>query len=547
MTRTWTAAILAVAVGAPAAAQVAPPALPQVLQRNPTVNPDRINEEQRQRLQQRVNPDIAPARAPAVDAPPPAAATDKGAAAVGFTLTAVRFDPSSYLTAAELDALAKPLLGTEVTLADLQRVVDQVNALYAARGLLTARAALPAQQIEGGVVQIRLIEGRIGATGAEGGSARGRRYAQHEAALPPGTLAAPKELEGRLRLFNLNNDAQLRARLVPGATYGTTDVTLSVAEPARVSLDVFADNNGFSSTGQAEVGAVLRGFRLFGGADRATAVLVASRGVVSTSGSLSAPLGPRLRVEATGSYGHTRVKFGSLANAGVTGSSVSFGGDLAALLYAGDRLTLTGTAAVQTSLSDTNVAGAAVIRNRALNRSLGLAGSYAAPGFSASVQAQGTAAHVRERLSGTEVNPFTLSGSALVGVAIAPRVQGRVRGDWQLSTSKNLPGLLQYQIGGTRSARAYDPGIAAGDQGYAAAAELAYDVVYDGLLVEPSVFVEHAEASVPGQRFATDALGAALVLTYNPRLTVRASVASDVGRTGLPHSTRAFVSTNIHL
>lgn len=540
--RAWAAAGVAVVAAVPVGAQVAPPA--QVLQRNPTVNPDRINEEQRQRSQQRINPEAPPPRTPEVEAPPPAAVTESTAPATSFTLTAVRFDPSSYLTQSELQALAQPLIGTEVTLADLQRIVDRVNALYAERGLTTARAALPAQQIDGGTVQIRLIEGRIGATTAEGGSPRGRRYAERAAALPAGTLAAPGALEQQLRLFNANNDAQLRARLTPGTTFGTTDVALAVTEPARLSGDLFVDNNGFASTGTAEVGLVLRAFRLFGGADRASLVVVKSAGVLSSSVSLSAPIGPRLRIGASGSYGRTEVKYGPLAALGVTGSSYSFGADAAALLAIGDRFSLTGNASIQTSLSRTEIGGARVIDNNALNGSLGLTLSYAGPGFSGVVQTQATLAHVNERLSLTEVNPVLFGGSLQLAKLIAPRVQARVRGDWQVATSSNLPGIVQYQIGGTRSARAFDPGVAAGDSGFSVSGELAYGLTWDGLQIEPMVFVDHAQVAAPGQKVSVQAAGAGLNLSFAPHIFVRGTVATDIGRsTGVPRSTRAFVST----
>lgn len=530
----------------PAGAQVATPG--QVLQRNPAVNPDRINEEQRRRLEERADPEFREPAASSVEAPPPAAPTATDGEEVRFTLTEVRFDESSYLSKAELDALARPLIGREVALRELQQVVDQVNALYAARGLTTARAVLPAQQIGGGAVQIRLVEGRIGEITAEGGSARGRAWAVGRGSPAAGSLAAPGALEERLRLFNRNNDAQLRARLAPGSEFSRTDVVLTVAEPPRISADIFTDNNGFASTGVAEVGVVVRGYRLFGGADRATIVAVKSRGVLSTSASLSAPVGDRLRVGASGSYGRTEVKFGPLAALDVTGTSFSFGGDLAALLLVGDRVSLTGNASLQTSLSRTEIGGNRVIDNNALNGQLGLTGTYGAPGLSAAVQAQATFAHVNERLSGTEVNPVLFSGSFQLAKAITQRVQGRLRGDGQVATSSNLPGIVQYQIGGLRSARAFDPGVAAGDSGFALAAELAWVGESDGLQIEPFAFVDHAQVALPGQKASVQAAGAGLNLSYSPRIFVRGTVATDIGRSsGVPSSTRAFVSATLRL
>ena len=544
MTRFTAAAGVAILFAAPAASQIVPPA--QVLRDNPMANPDRINEAQRQRLQERAAPEAPPRNASDVEAPRPAEPTLSDQTAVRFTLVAITFDPSSYLTSAELDALAKPLIGKEVILGDLQRLVDAINILYAQRGLTTAQAALPAQQIDGGTIHIRLIEGRVGTVAVEGGSAGSRAYAQR-AAPRENSLARPDSLEQQLRLFNLNNDAQLRARLAPGTTFGNTDVTLTVAEPPRISGDVFVDNNGFESTGAQEVGAVLRIYRLFSDEDRLSAVMVRSRGVGSANVSLSTPVDDRFRIGVSGSYGSTHVLFGQIASLGVRGTSLSFGGDAAALLSFDDRSTVTATLGVQSSLSRTSIGGRRVIENASINGSAGMAATYAVPGLSISSQGQLTLAKVRERLSGAETAPLLFQGSTQIAKSVVPNVQARVRGDWQLSTKRNLPGMLQYQIGGARSLRAYAPGIAAGDNGLSLSGELAFAATYKQLAVEPFAFVDFAHTDVVGQATNAGAAGLGIALIGSRWINVRGTVATDIGHgVSLKGSSRSYVSATAH-
>ena len=544
MTRFTAAAGVATLFAAPATAQVVPPA--QVLRDNPMANPDRINEAQRQRLQERAAPEAPPRNASDVEAPRPAEPTLGDQTAVRFTLVAITFDLSSYLTSAELDALAKPLIGKEVILGDLQRLVDAINILYAQRGLTTAQAALPAQQIDGGNIHIRLIEGRVGTIAVEGGSAGSRAYAQR-AAPRENSLARPAALEQQLRLFNLNNDAQLRARLAPGTTFGNTDVTLTVAEPPRISGDVFVDNNGFESTGAQEVGAVVRIYRLFSDEDRLSAVMVRSRGVGSANVSLSAPVDDRFRIGVSGSYGSTHVLFGQIASLGVRGTSLSFGGDAAALLSFDDRSTVTATLGVQSSLSRTSIGGRRVIENASINGSAGMAATYAVPGLSISSQGQLTLAKVRERLSGAETAPVLFQGSTQIAKSVVPNVQARVRGDWQLSTKRNLPGMLQYQIGGARSLRAYAPGIAAGDNGLSLSGELAFAASYKQLAVEPFAFVDFAHTDVVGQATNAGAAGLGIALIGSRWINVRGTVATDIGHgVSLKGSSRSYVSATAH-
>lgn len=542
--RLTAAAAVAVLFGVPAAAQVVPPA--QVLRNNPAANPDRINEAQRQRLEERAAPETPRRTEPEVEAPPPAEPIADDKTAVRFMLAAITFDPSSYLTAVELDALAEPLIGKEVVLGDLQRLVDAINILYAQRGLTTAQAALPAQQIDGGVIHIKLIEGRIGTIAVEGGSAGSRAYA-HRAAPREGSLARPAALEQRLRLFNLNNDAQLRARLAPGTSFGKTDVTLTIAEPPQVSGDVFVDNNGFESTGTQEVGAILRIYRLLGDEDRLSAVVVRSRGVGSANVSLGNPVGDRFRIGVSGSYGSTHVLFGQLATLDVRGTSLSFGGDAAALLAFDERSTVTATIGVQSSLSRTSIGGQRVIENASISGSAGMTATYSVPGLLISSQGQITLADVRERLSGAETAPLLFQGSTQIAKSVVYNVQARVRGDWQLSTKRNLPGMLQYQIGGSRSLRAYAPGIAAGDDGLSLSGELAFAATYKRVALEPFAFVDFAHTSVVGQTMDAGAAGLGIGMTVSPWINLRGTVATDIGHSAnVKGSSRSYVSATAH-
>jgi len=514
---------------------------PSILQRNPAANPDRINQEQRERLQQRAAPEPAAPAQPEVIAPPPAEASADGGEEVSFALTSVTFDESAYLSRADLDALARPLIGREVTLRDLRGLVDAVNALYARRGLTTARAALPPQTIDAGTVHIRLIEGRIGDVTVEGASGRGAEQVLKNAAPEKGSLAAPEDIAARLRYFNINNDAQLRARLAPGGAFGATDLVITAAEPSRSSADLFMDNNGFSSTGAFEAGVILRGHRLLTGDDRLSAVVMGSRGVRSGSVSYGAPVGARTRAGLSMSYGTTHIIYGDLAPLNVRGDSLSFGGDLTTILHAGDRMTLLGTVAAQAGRSNTRIAGETVIRNLSGSVTAGMTMTYAAPGFSLTAQHNFALAMVEERLSGDTTRALLIQGSVLASKALGERVQFRARGDWQASTRRNLPGILQYQIGGSRSSRAFAPGVAAGDKGYSASLELGYGVPLRSGGVEPFLFVDHAQAHIPDLRSTASSAGGGLNIALGPNLTGRLSMAKRIGHSGTATGTHRFL------
>src|SRR3546814_3789117 len=63
---------------------------------------------------------------------------------------------------AELDALAADYIGRQVAFDDLQQIAQRVTDLYLRRGYYLAQAVLPVQEVVDGVVEISVVEGRLG-------------------------------------------------------------------------------------------------------------------------------------------------------------------------------------------------------------------------------------------------------------------------------------------------------------------------------------------------------------------------------------------------
>ena len=514
----------------------------------PSANPDLINEEQRRRLEEASRSPLVAPKTPAIETQQrPETAAPEGAT-LRFRLTAVTFDPSAYLSAVELAALAAPKIGHEVTLVDLQALVEAVNALYTARGAATARAVLPAQDVADGCVKIRLIEGRIGTVTVKGGSKRAAADAARRGGLATGSLADPRLLEARLRRYNLGHDGQLRASLAAGDDFGTTDLLLAMETPDRVTIDAFADNGGFTSTGRLEEGAIVRGYRLLRPDDRLSGVFVRSSGVLSASGDYNVPLGNVLRLDLSSAYGRTHVQSSALGSLDVRGTSLSFGASVTALLIAGPRLTVTTSAAFQNTNSQTTIAGRSVTDNGENAVSVSLNIGYALPGISLSVQQEVAYSPVRERVSGTQVNPVIFRGSAALRKVLLPRVQALLRADYQIATTNDLPGILQFQIGGTRTTRAFSPGTAAGDKGLDAAVELSYAATVGAANLQPFVFIDHAQVQGMLPFASLQSGGTGLNLTLGDRLNVRASYGTGFGHRGIAaNERRAFFTANLRL
>lgn len=82
-------------------------------------------------------------------------------AKIHFTLTAVVIEGASVFTGVDFAPLYQPLVGKDVTLAQIFELRDAITAKYRKTGFMLSQAIIPPQKIVGGVVHIRVIEGYI--------------------------------------------------------------------------------------------------------------------------------------------------------------------------------------------------------------------------------------------------------------------------------------------------------------------------------------------------------------------------------------------------
>jgi hemolysin activation/secretion protein len=136
-----------------------------------------------------------------------------------------------------------------LTIGQLQLIADEVTKYYRERGYFLARAVVPAQEVVGGVVTIRVLEGRLGEVVAEGN----RRYEYDE-------IEAPfREYKDRLITVERIEDALLTLQSYPGMSatgvfrpgkvVGTADILVNVQAEKPQALLVRADNHGSRFTG----------------------------------------------------------------------------------------------------------------------------------------------------------------------------------------------------------------------------------------------------------------------------------------------------------
>ncbi|UVE18065.1 ShlB/FhaC/HecB family hemolysin secretion/activation protein [Pseudomonas sp. LS44] len=188
---------------------------------------------------------------------PDAPSSEVKAGGPSLQVTKLRLTGNTAIAEPELLALLADLQGRTVSLGELQAGANRITRLYRERGYPLARAYLPAQEIEGGVVQIAVLEGRYGAVQVDNQAGlRGAALAPLEA-LQSGDAVRAAPLERSLLLLQDTPGVAVKSTLKPGASMGATDLLVDVQPGPPVSGSVDLDNYGNRFTGEYRLGGSL--------------------------------------------------------------------------------------------------------------------------------------------------------------------------------------------------------------------------------------------------------------------------------------------------
>lgn len=200
-------------------------------------------------------PAIAPRPArPTLDdsATPPAAPSATGQSA-GPRLTLRRFTLTGNRVygADELQAALADLVGTEQDLDGLRAAADRVTRYYQDRGYLLARAYLPPQEIQDGVVSIAVQEGVYDDIALDNRSRVSDAVLRRGlSSLNTGDAVHIDRLESLLQRLGDLPGAAVQGTLRPGAAPGSTTLRID-ADPAPLATgSLEADNFGGYYTGE---------------------------------------------------------------------------------------------------------------------------------------------------------------------------------------------------------------------------------------------------------------------------------------------------------
>jgi hemolysin activation/secretion protein len=411
----------------------------------------------------------------------------------GFRITGNKSIPENDLQLLLLDNLGK-----DNTFNDLQTAAAAISNYYRNRGYFVARAYLPQQEIQGGIVEIAVLEGTVGkATPQITGTPRTKPEVLQrilDANVPAGSVVREASLERAALLANDLPGMAASVTLDPGSQTGQTDVTLNATEGKMFNATVDVDNYGNNYTGSNRLGTTLYFNSPLGLGDQASVRLMTSdRNLNFARLNYQVPVGGNgMRVGAAWS----KVNFEVCCQTGIDPS----GAGRVASLYMLQPLAR--------SRDFSAYFNAGIDNKESVNRS----GVGPTRVRNLDVLTLGTSVESRDTLGGgglmysnaslsmghvgikdptdqssDAAGPNVAGGFTKLGVQVArtQRLTDRFSlygGINSQLASKNLDPVEKFSLGGAQGVRSYASGEATGDRGYIAQVELRADLPIQGSL-----------------------------------------------------------------
>lgn len=161
---------------------------------------------------------------------------------------------SPLLTSQIITSITSRYENKELTLAEMNGIAEEITTAYRNEGYLVAYALVPQQEISDGVLQIAVIESKIGEISVTGNTSYSTDFIQKhlqkvekDPSLREGTLVRA------LLLLNDYPSLDVKATLKAGKDFGTTDITAQVKDSRPLSGSLSYDNFGSDTTSKSRL------------------------------------------------------------------------------------------------------------------------------------------------------------------------------------------------------------------------------------------------------------------------------------------------------
>jgi hemolysin activation/secretion protein len=188
---------------------------------------------------------LPPVKPPEADRPP---------TVIRALVREIRITGNTVVPTEELERIAAPFENRELTNTDLEELRQRLTRHYIELGYINSGAVIPDQKIVDGVVEIRIIEGRLTRTEIEGTVHFEKDYFSDRIALRAGPPLNIRDLEQQLQILLRHPMVKsMNAQVVPGERPGEAVLRAQVEEAPRYDLAAVIDNKMAPSLGDAKL------------------------------------------------------------------------------------------------------------------------------------------------------------------------------------------------------------------------------------------------------------------------------------------------------
>lgn len=141
-------------------------------------------------------------------------------------------------------------LNQPLSLASLDAMVREAIVAYRSSDMPVVDVLVPEQQIQSGVLQLVIIEGRLGNVLVEGNEYTSENYLRSQISVHQGEILSEGALMQDLAWINKNPFRRVDMIYAPGETYGSTDLVLRTEDVRPFSVYAGYENSGNALIGE---------------------------------------------------------------------------------------------------------------------------------------------------------------------------------------------------------------------------------------------------------------------------------------------------------
>ncbi len=406
---------------------------------------------------------------------------------VKFDLKQIKFSGNEQISTAELDSVVSDYIGKKIGMGGLKKAALSVKQYYRQKGYIAAYVYVPPQDVNDGIVEISVIEGKLGNVEIKGNKWFSTWTLRRMAGFNPGSVLYYSDLRKALSYFNKNRDLHVTSLLKPGQEPKTTDLELDVKDKFPLHLSTDVNNLGTNDTGKNRWGIALTDTNLTGLMDELSARFQISDGSIGVGTRYAVPLhssGTTLSLN----YSYSRVHLkNDLRPLDIVGNAHTYGFDVFQPVYKdmfpGDVFAELGVnAGFDFKSIENTIQGRKAGNDELRILNLGMNGeftdSWGRTFFPNSI-------HIgfADFLGGSDVNEtsptraetggqfFAYRGSLIRYQKLPYDLLMSLRSTWQATTDTLSPSE-QFRLGGAFSVRGYQEGAYLADYGILFSAEI---------------------------------------------------------------------------